>query len=311
VSASGAYEGVVVLGVPRSGTTLLRRLLQAHPAIACPPETNLLSAASRFLEEQRFAGGLSVGVIPGLHFSGFEEAEVLERFREFLFSFWRDIARRAGKRRWAEKTAVDVFHIDAIERLCGPRCRYVALFRHPLDVVCSLKELSDKMESHLPEVFEYVRRRPSAYEAFAEAWAEGNTRLLQFAEAHPDWVVRVRYEDLTSDPVGELTRVFDFLEEPTDVQSLLGSLHHTDSVGLGDWKTYARQEVTAGSVGRHRALSPWTVERLVPIVADVMARLDYDPMKSRMSDADMQRLSELSRQVTGMKLASMRPRGDS
>jgi protein-tyrosine sulfotransferase len=304
------YEGVVVLGVPRSGTTLLRRLLQAHPDIACPPETNLLSAASRFLDEQRFAGGLSVGVIPGLHFSGFEEAEVLDRLREFLFSFWRDFARRAGKARWAEKTAVDVFHIDAIERLCGGRCRYIALFRHPLDVVCSLKELSDKMESHLPELFEYVRRRPATYEALAEAWSDGNRRLLQFAEAHPDWVVRVRYEDLTRDPLGELTRVFDFLQEPTDVGQLLGSLHNSDSVGLGDWKTYSRQEVNQKSVGRHRTLSPWTVERLVPIVSDVMARLDYEPVKSRMSDADAQRMSELSRQVTGMKLSSMRPRGD-
>jgi protein-tyrosine sulfotransferase len=114
MSPAGGYEGIVVLGVPRSGTTLVRRLLNAHPRIACPPETNLLSAAARFLAEQRFAGGLSVGVIPGLDFAGFSEAEVLERFREFLFSFWREIARRAGKARWAEKTAVDVFHLDAI-----------------------------------------------------------------------------------------------------------------------------------------------------------------------------------------------------
>ncbi len=68
-----AYEGVIVLGVPRSGTTLLRRLLDAHPDIACPPETNLIGAASRFLQEDRFAGGLSVGVVPGLHFCGFDE----------------------------------------------------------------------------------------------------------------------------------------------------------------------------------------------------------------------------------------------
>ena len=43
---------VVLLGFPRSGTTLLSRLLDAHPEISCPPETHLLSAASRFLSEQ-------------------------------------------------------------------------------------------------------------------------------------------------------------------------------------------------------------------------------------------------------------------
>lgn len=301
------YEGIVVLGVPRSGTTLLRRLLQGHPRIACPPETNLLSAASRFLDEQRFAGGLSVGVVPGLHFAGYGEGDVLDRFREFLFSFWREIAQRSGKRRWAEKTAVDVFHIDAIERLCGARCRYVALFRHPLDVVCSLKELSDKMESHLPEVFEYVRRRPSTYEALAEAWRDANERLLRFADAHPDWVVRVRYEDLTRDPVSELTRILAFLDEPADVPAILGALGRAEAVGLGDWKTYDRGEVSEGSVGRFRALSPWTVECLVPIVSDLMARLDYEPIRARIVDEDAQRWQELSRHVTGMKLASSRP----
>lgn len=306
------YEGIVVLGVPRSGTTLLRRLLNAHPRIACPPETNLLSAAGRFLEEHRFAGGLSVGVVPGLDFSGFDEQRVLQRFREFLFSFWREIADREGKARWAEKTAVDVFHLDAIERLCGAHCRYVCIVRHPLDVVCSLKELGDKMECHLPEIYEYVRRRPAQFEAFAEAWRDGNERLLRFCEQHPDWTVRLRYEDLTRDPEQELARVFDFLGEPTDVPALLArALGKTESVGLGDWKTYDARSVGTDSVGRHEALSKWTVQRLAPIVNPLMTRLGYAPVGARASDAaDEKRREELSRRIASMKLAAAKGNDD-
>ena len=55
--------GIVVLGTPRSGTTLLRRLLDAHPNIACPPETYVLSGAARFLHEETFAQGLKIGTL--------------------------------------------------------------------------------------------------------------------------------------------------------------------------------------------------------------------------------------------------------
>ena len=39
-----AHDGINVMGVPRSGTTLLRGIGDAHRDIACPRETNLLSA---------------------------------------------------------------------------------------------------------------------------------------------------------------------------------------------------------------------------------------------------------------------------
>src|SRR5262249_42673199 len=107
-----AHDGIIVMGAPRSGTTLLRRILDAHPDIACPGETNLLAACARFLHSETIAEGVDIGVLAGLEFAGFAEDAVLEALREFAFGFHREYAKRQGKPRWACKTAFDVFYWD-------------------------------------------------------------------------------------------------------------------------------------------------------------------------------------------------------
>lgn len=287
-----AYEGIVVLGSPRSGTTLLRRLLNAHARINCPPETNLLSAAARFLHEETFAGGVAVGVIPGLGFSGIHEAKVLDGLRELVFGHFRQIAETTGKPRWAEKTAFDSFHIDGVEKLCGDRVRYVCLFRHPLDVVCSIKELCDKMEMIVDELHGYVRKYPSLYEAFAHAWVDVSQAMMRLAEQRPQSTHRLRYEDLVADPAAELARLFAFLGEPTDAQGLIErAMNRQDTPGLGDWKTYQKSSIGEGSVGRWKSLSATTVSRLAKIVGPTMAALGYEPISSgdEVNDAEARR----------------------
>lgn len=63
---AGRDGGIVVLGLFRSGTTLLRRLLDAHPRIHCPSETFLFSACANFVESQEIAEGMEVGAMSGL-----------------------------------------------------------------------------------------------------------------------------------------------------------------------------------------------------------------------------------------------------
>ncbi len=106
------HTGIVVLGTPRSGTTLLRRVLGAHPEIASMGESNLLGACARFLESERIAEDVEIGVLAGLGHAGFAREEVLARLREFAFAFHRDHAARMGKPRWVEKTAFDAFHVE-------------------------------------------------------------------------------------------------------------------------------------------------------------------------------------------------------
>ena len=303
--SNGDYEGVVILGFPRSGTTLLRRLVSAHPEFHCPPETNLLSAASRFLEEYPFGEGLSVGVRSGLAYAGVREEEVLEEVRGLVFSLLRRVLELSGKRRWVEKTAFDSFHLKEIDCLLGDSCRYICLFRHPLDVVCSVENLCAKMGMYLPELHQYVSRYPSPREAFCHAWADVNRDLLAFSERRSSSCLRIRYEDLVEDPENELKRIFGFLGEPTDIGAVIKSaLGDAGSIGLGDWKVYETTTIGAGSKERwRRDMGETEAYRYANMVEALMRRLDYEmvPSPGESNGEEARRRHQLERMVARLR----------
>ena len=193
-------EGIVVLGISRSGTTLVRRLLDAHPDVAAPAETLVLSAAARFLHRQPLGSGVAYGVLAGLSLAGFPETEVLDRLRTFAFGFLEEHAERHGARIWAEKTATDVFHLPAIESFAGDRVHYVGMIRHGLDVAPSLLELVEQTGGYFEELHAYAAADPRPLVAMARAWADATDAILDLADRRPDRCTLVRYEDLVRDP---------------------------------------------------------------------------------------------------------------
>src|SRR5262245_65217917 len=140
-SSAGAPAGIVVLGVPRTGTTLLRRLLNGHPDICCPGETFLLASAARFLRPDYVSDGIEYGVLAGLAAAGIPREQALASLRGLVVDSFQRIAARAGKPRWASKTAIDAFYLPEIESLMAGHARFVCLVRHGLDTALSLNEL--------------------------------------------------------------------------------------------------------------------------------------------------------------------------
>jgi hypothetical protein len=308
MSGAPAHDGIIVMGAPRSGTTLLRRILNAHPDIACPGETNLLSACARFLRSETIAEGVDVGVLSGLQFAGFPEAEVLAKLRDFAFGFHREYAKRQGKSRWASKTAFDVFYWDLIEKLCGDDAYFVCVQRHGLDVACSLKELCDTNGVYLREVHQYVVKHPRPLEAFCHAWVDISRATRDFVARHPNNAILIRYEDLTADADGVMGKIADFVGVECPPDWLQNVMKPPDSMGLGDWKTYSKDKIDAGSVGRWQSLSEHTISMMGRIVNPMLEASGYQPVAvlEERSVQEARRRYEL-----GLKVSSRMRKGTS
>jgi hypothetical protein len=280
---------------------LLRRILDAHSQIACPPETYLLSAAARFLHEETFAQGLRIGVTFGLGFSGFGEADVLARLREFAFSFLDEHAQRQGKPRWAEKTAFDAFHLDAIRRVCGEHVHFVCIQRHGLDVAVSLGDLVDKTGGYVEELHDYIARYPEPLEAFARAWIDTSTKVADLA-AGGGRVLELRYERLVRDPEATVRQLLEFVGEEWEDGLLERAVETTGQVGFGDWKTYAKSSIDDSSVDRWKSLPAPMIAKLAAVCNPTLERLGYARVEAEAeSDEEARRRYELGLMLNRMK----------
>jgi hypothetical protein len=209
----------VIVGAPRSGTTLLRLMLDAHPDLAIPPETSFVVAASalnesdgdlraRFVETiTAFPAGAPNWQDFGLAREALAEAvQALDPFTvaDGLRAFYRLYAQRFGKSRWGEKTPDYSLHIGAIAALL-PEARFVHLIRDGRDVAASWRQQWFSPGDE-PEVL-------------ARAWA-GRVDAARSAGSGRAHYIEVFYEDLVARPEPELRRLCGFLDLPWSDQLL-------------------------------------------------------------------------------------------
>ena len=146
----------IVVGAPRSGTTLLRFMLDGHPDLAIPPETGFLSLARRlgrgsdrarrdgFLEAvtrhpPEAPGWVDFGIAVQDFGRALEELDpftVAEAYR----TFYRLYAARFGKPRWGDKTPLYCMEMPTI-RAVLPEARFIHLLRDGRDACTSLRRM--------------------------------------------------------------------------------------------------------------------------------------------------------------------------
>lgn len=267
---------VFVVGVPRSGTTLLASMLSAHSRMACGPETAYfasLAAAGRPLPGE-WPGDL----ISFAESTRLEGESLLDRFSvggDELTALLADrvpspvgvlealgelTARRAGKARWIEKSPIHLLYARDIRRWF-PDAPIVRIVRDPRDVALSLTRVPWGADDLLGGLL-YWRR-------FHE-----RSRVFFASDA---LTYTIRYEELVADPESVLRRVCSFLGEEPEPEAMLGGGRVTGGlVREGEaWKGNVGGPIDSTRAGRWREL-PEADRRLADAVAgDLLQELDY------------------------------------
>ena len=202
-----------VVGVGRSGTTLLRLMLDAHPDMAIPPETHFLPMMIDGFARLRVTPDRIMETIEGAPQSGFPESGVpaealVDRLREIkppnapdsIRAFYGLYAERAGKPRWGDKTPRYVTSMAKLARAI-PEARFVHMIRDGRDVALSTNR----------RLVELRGSRPVPAERMAKRWRH---RILSArrVEQVKGRYMEIRYEDLVRDTEPGLRRVCEFTE---------------------------------------------------------------------------------------------------
>ena len=211
-----------IVGVNRSGTTLLRMMLDAHPQLTIPPETHFLPELIEVADAGKPTPEALLATITSQREwgdFGLTEEELLERFRALdplaaggaLRAFYEAYAERVGKPRWGEKTPIYVKSMRKIESAL-PEARFVHVIRDGRDVALSIRDRATKEHT---------------IEAIADRWVRRITRAREQAKRLAHYR-EIRYESLILDTEPTLREILDFYELPWDDAVLDYHQHSAD-----------------------------------------------------------------------------------
>jgi tetratricopeptide (TPR) repeat protein len=240
---------IFVLGMPRSGTTLVEQILSSHPMVYGGGELTTFYETvmtTRGPDGRPIAGP---GVVPSL------DAKVFGEIGARYLAAIKDLA--PGAPRITDKRPNNYYFIGLIH-LALPNAKIIHVIRDPVDncVSCFSKlfTVAERGELNhtydLAELGRYYRR----YERLMAHWR----RVLP-----PDRILDVRYENVVADLAGETRRMLSYCGLPWDHRCL--AFHETKRPVRTASAAQVRQPIFDSSIGRWRVYE----EFLGPLLAEL------------------------------------------
>ena len=215
------FKPIFICGCQRSGTTALAVMFDRHSGIAVPRETqffNVFAPVDRRKRLPRSHEDLLARAMENYYISrvGVTYEEVLPLFRErdatyanMLRAILLAYGRQQGKRRVAEKSCGHLHHVPELLE-AYPKSRIICILRDGRDVVRSLQRVPWAQSAPLPRLcYTWIRAARCG-----QRWER---------ELPLDRFTVVRYEDLMTNPQGELERLCQFVGEQFEPAQLAES----------------------------------------------------------------------------------------
>jgi hypothetical protein len=290
-----AERPIFIVGVHRSGTTLLRFMLSSNPRIFIPPESDFiprffLGRPHRPLTEERVERLLAI-IFDKYRFAKEWQGarpDAAEFFRQmadptpaaFLDLLYNRYAAQNGAVRWGDKTPIYASYIGLLQAIF-PEAQFIHIIRDGRDVALSMLEKWGQKELHVDLYFaarNYVRRI-NHVRAAATHLPAGS-----FYEVH--------YERLVANPERELRAICRFLDESYVPEMVESHKLGQERIEPDSFHARVRRPPSTDQVGRWQREMSFSDQRLFGRVAgDLLHELGYSvPDLGAMTPADMARL---------------------
>ena len=194
--ASDEPAPIFIVGMPRSGSTLLEQILASHSQVEGAAELPYLAMLAETLGSHRSGGKRYPGVLADM------TAEQLTALgKSYIYHSKRN--RPEDLPRFTDKMPANFPHIGLIH-LALPNAKIIDARRHPLDAcIGNYRQLFAKGKNHTYDLYEC-----------AEYYQEYVRLMAHWDEVLPGRVLRVQYEDVVADVEGQTRRMLEYCELP-------------------------------------------------------------------------------------------------
>jgi Flp pilus assembly protein TadD len=248
---------IFIVGFPRSGTTLLEQMLDAHPGLQSMDENPFFNRLADTLRrhDSRILGSLDV----------LRQYDCDELRKQYLLMVSERIKRRWDAR-LVDKNPLNMLWLPFIHRLF-PNAKYILALRHPCDVILSCY-MQNFRSSILVTASASIERLASAYVAAMQCW------LHHVDVLKPD-VLNSRYEDLVADLPRQADRIGAFLGFD-DVSPMLQFDRHAREKGFIATPSYSQvvEPVNTKGLNRWVRYRPY-FEKALPILEPMLKHWGY------------------------------------
>lgn len=250
-------DPVFVVGFPRSGTTLLEQLLDAHPNLQSMDEQLAIEAA---IDEMRGLGHRYPEDLDRL------DAGAITQIRR---KYWHEVGRAielAPNARLVDKYPFNAVRLPFIAKLF-PKAKVVMLLRHPADACLSCYMQKFRLNAGT----QYWAN----LESTADLYARMMTTWLKHKEALAFPVHTMRYEDLVADMPARMRELLEFLDLPWD-PAIMEYAERAKGRGRISTPSYAQvvEPIYNKAVGRWHHYSAY-LEPYMPTLEPFVRRFGY------------------------------------
>lgn len=248
---------IFIVGFPRSGTTMLEQMLDAHPGLQSMDENPYFNRLADTLRrhDSRILANLEV----------LRQYDVDELRKQYLLMVAERIPRRWDAQ-LVDKNPLNMLWLPFIHRLF-PNARYILALRHPCDVVLSCY-MQNFRSAILVTAGASLERLASAYVAAMDVW-------LKHVEVLKPNVLISRYEDVVADLPGQAERLARFLDLE-DASPMLRFDQHAREKGYIGTPSYSQviEPVNRKAVDRWMRYRTY-FEPILPILEPMIRKWGY------------------------------------